>query len=148
MSLKTKLCSFGCNTVLYWNLEQNKYYELNTRKIHICPNRKNAPAATTTTKPKESSYTYNNNKTWTKTKEEKVPMSNSIEIIQGEPREIRMKYEYLSDLINTAKGRTHGSQSHIVGGKLAVIVYYEVPEGWRGNLQESMKQFKEKYPSL
>ena len=136
-SVKTKPCSYGCGTTIYWNTEQSKYYELNTRKQHFCPNRQqNAPS-----KPKQS--TTSTTSTWKpKEKEERPPMSNSIMLMQG-TKDVRQKYEYLSDLIIKAKGRVHGSQSHMVGGDLLIVVYYEVPEGYRDNVKESFKQFLE-----
>jgi len=139
--IKVKSCNQGCNTQIYWDVLNNQYNELNTKKKHICPNWNKSKSSSSTYKPKSQSQS-----TWTpKPKEEKVPMSNSLEVLEGKnPIWIRQQYEYLSDLINIAKGRVHGSQSNIVDKVLSVIVYYEVPEGYRGNVQESFKQFLQK----
>ena len=34
-----KSCSYGCNTHIYWNTSVNEYWEVSTKKKHICPNR-------------------------------------------------------------------------------------------------------------
>ena len=34
-----KSCSYGCNTQIYWNTSVNEYWEVFTKKKHICPNR-------------------------------------------------------------------------------------------------------------
>ena len=37
--IKPKSCSYGCGVEIYWNVEENTYFELYSRKKHICPNR-------------------------------------------------------------------------------------------------------------
>jgi hypothetical protein len=34
-----KSCTYGCNTQIYWNTATNEYWEVFTKKKHICPNR-------------------------------------------------------------------------------------------------------------
>jgi hypothetical protein len=34
-------CNYGCNTQIYWNGSVNEYWEVFTKKKHICPNRGN-----------------------------------------------------------------------------------------------------------
>jgi hypothetical protein len=37
----------------------------------------------------------------------------------------------LSDIVSEYNGKLHGSQSHINGNIISLVVYYEVPEGKR-----------------
>ena len=34
-----KSCNYGCNTQIYWNTSVNEYWEVFTKKKHVCPNR-------------------------------------------------------------------------------------------------------------
>ena len=34
-----KPCSYNCNTQIYWNTSVNEYWEVFTKKKHVCPNR-------------------------------------------------------------------------------------------------------------
>ena len=34
-----KPCAYNCNTQIYWNTATNEYWEVFTKKKHICPNR-------------------------------------------------------------------------------------------------------------
>ena len=62
-----KDCSYQCGTRIYWNTAENAYFEVFTKKKHICPNRSSNPAkptnttaaTTTNTKP-----TYYSKKPW------------------------------------------------------------------------------------
>lgn len=66
----------------------------------------------------------------------KQPLDNSLEILQGSPDTIIKQYEVLTDLIKEFKGKTHGSQSHnLPGNSLQIVVYYEVPEGMRDEIK-------------
>ena len=68
-------------------------------------------------------------------------MDNSLEILQGSSTDtIRKQYEVLADLIREYNGKTHGSQSHILSNNsIQLIVYYEVPEGMREEIKESLR---------
>jgi hypothetical protein len=51
-----KDCSYGCSTRIYWNTSENAYFEVFSKKKHICPNRvnksvTNTPTNGATTKP-------------------------------------------------------------------------------------------------
>ena len=103
-----KPCVYNCNTQIYWNTLENTYFEVFTKKKHICPNRvKNKPittnttAATTTNRP-----TYYNKFA----KQPKPKMSNSFELLTGPIETIQKKYEILSDLVTEHNGKVHGSQ--------------------------------------
>lgn len=63
-------------------------------------------------------------------------MSNSLKLLQGSILDIQKKYEILSDIVRDYNGKVHGSQSHIVANNLiSLIVYFEVPEGEREEVQ-------------
>src|SRR5687768_16699904 len=102
-----KSCVYNCNTQIYWNTSTNEYWEVFTKKKHICPNRSNnnTTAATTTNKP-----TYYNKKPFAGPKPK---MSNSLELFTGPITEIQKKYEILSDIVTEYTGKVFGSQSHI-----------------------------------
>ena len=62
-------------------------------------------------------------------------MSNSFEL-SGPISEIQKKYEILSILYSEYNGKVHGSQSHINGNIISLVVYYEVPEGKREEVKQ------------
>jgi hypothetical protein len=154
----SKYCAYGCNTKIYWNTLNNEYSEVLTKKKHFCPNRviysnKSAGVGTiennTSTKPTlykndfqnnySSKNNYNYKKSWPNSNN-KQPMDNSVEILEGSSDTIITQYETLSDLIKEFKGKTHGSQSHgLPNNSLQIIVYYEVPEGMRNEIKRMFK---------
>ena len=125
-NLYPKSCNYGCNTQIYWNSSVNEYWEVFTKKKHICPNRSNnakptnTTAATTNTKP-----TYYK-KPWS-SQQPKPKMSNSFEYLQGSITDIQTKYEILSDIVIEVGGRVHGSQRDRdpKTGLLDLLVYYK-----------------------
>ena len=154
----SKYCAYGCNTKIYWNTLNSEYSEVLTKKKHCCPNRaiysnKSTGAGTIdnniSTKPTlykndfknnySSKNSYNYKKSWPNSNN-KQPMDNSVEILEGSPDTIITQYETLSDLIKEFKGKTHGSQSHdLPNNSLQIIVYYEVPEGMRDEIKRKFK---------
>ena len=138
-------CVYGCNTRIYWNKSISEYWELLSKKKHICPKRSinnksvsispsNDGNTTTTIK----STNYNHKKTWPSKFNNKQPMDNSLEILQGPSDTVRKQYELLSDLIKEYNGKTHGSQSHILtNNSIQIIVYYEIPEGIREEVKRT-----------
>ncbi|MCC2647734.1 MAG: hypothetical protein K0S93_998 [Nitrososphaeraceae archaeon] len=42
-------CVYNCGIQIYWNSSVNEYWEVFTKKKHICPNRGNKSSGTTTT---------------------------------------------------------------------------------------------------
>jgi hypothetical protein len=62
-------------------------------------------------------------------------MSNSLELLSGPIEDIQKKYEILSDIITDLGGKTHGSQSHINGNNISLVVYFEVPLGKREDVK-------------
>ena len=127
---------------IFWNTLDNAYFEVFTKKRHLCPNRVNklpsvpnntsatVGAATTSIKP-----TYYNKKPWNT--QPKPKMSNSLELLTGPIDAIQKKYEILSDIVIVEyRGKVHGSQSPIVGNNsVQLIVYYEVPLGQRDEVK-------------
>lgn len=48
-NINPKSCVYGCGIQIYWNSSVNEYWEVFTKKKHICPNRGNKSSGTTTT---------------------------------------------------------------------------------------------------
>lgn len=137
--IKPKVCGLGCGRKIFWDVEKNCYIELMTKLRHNCPNKKErSDTGNTYSKP----YTqYAKKTTATATTAPAVKMGNSFEYFEGSPREVRQLYEKLSDLIKSANGKVHGSQSHNLGnGKISVVVYYEVPELSRLGVQDKIQK--------
>src|SRR3979409_1054680 len=101
-NINPKYCIYGCNTRIYWNTLTSEYWEVLTKKKHICPNRssnnnKSVAAAqinnNTTPKPTYSNNNYKNNynyaKSWSPKFNNKQLMDNSLEILQGSADTIR-----------------------------------------------------------
>ncbi len=65
-------------------------------------------------------------------------MSNSFELLLGPIDSVQKKYEILSDIVTKHNGKVHGSQSHINGNIVSLVVYYEVPEGKREELKNRL----------
>ena len=159
-NINSKNCVYGCNTKIYWNTLNSEYLEVLTKKKHFCPNRsidKNRSGGAATinnhisSKPpfykndRVNNYNSKNNYNYKKSgynSNNKQPMDNSLEILQGSPLTITKQYEVLSDLIKEFKGKIHGSQSHILqNDSLQIIVYYEVPEGMRDEIKGMFKTY-------
>ena len=73
--IRPKSCTYGCGVEIYWNTEENTYYELYSRKKHICPNlltyNKDSTSVPPATVSKPSYYTKepsNTNESTTKTR--------------------------------------------------------------------------------
>ena len=65
-----KSCVYNCNTQIYWNASVNQYWEVFTKKKHICPNRVNKSVTNTTNSPTggvSNKPTYYNQKPWSNT---------------------------------------------------------------------------------
>ena len=127
-----KECSYGCNTRIYWDNSQRTYLEVFTKQKHICPNRQQQPKPTVSTTATRPNY-YNRF-----TKQPKPKMSNSLELLSGSISEVQKKYEILSDIVSEYNGKVHGSQSHINGNLISLIVYFEVPEGKRNEVKQKL----------
>jgi hypothetical protein len=148
-----KPCVYNCGVQIFWNTATNEYWEVFTKKKHICPNRDNNKPVTANNKPSHfsnekpesinhTSYpaatstsntipTYYSKKPWTT--QPKPKMSNSFELLTGPIETIQKKYEILSDLVTEFGGKVHGSQRDRdpKTGLIDILVYYEVPLGQR-----------------
>ncbi|HYJ03108.1 MAG TPA: hypothetical protein VEW92_12930 [Nitrososphaeraceae archaeon] len=141
-----KPCVYNCGIQIYWNTATSEYWEVFTKKKHICPNRVNnkpvtsnnntfaavvgTAATTSNTKP-----TYYSKKPWNT--QPKPKMSNSLELLTGPIDTIQKKYEILSDLVIVEHGgKVHGSQSNVTNNSMQLIVYYEVPLGQRDEVKQ------------
>lgn len=141
--INPKSCSYGCSTRIYWNTTENAYFEVFTRKKHVCPNRSKSnvtQTTTSTTKP-----TYYSKKSYYATQQQPKPnMSNSFELLTGPIANIQRQYETLSDIVTEYNDKVHGSQSHIIptgNNGMQLITYYEVPEGQRDEIKRKFDQF-------
>jgi len=139
-----KPCIYNCGIQIYWSTLDNAYFEVFTKKRHLCPNRVNKPSvtsnnntsaavgeATTSTKP-----IYYSKKPWSTQLKPKT--SNSFELLTGPIDTIKKKYEVLSDIVTEYNGKVHGSQRDRdpKTGLLDLLVYYEVPLGQREEVKQ------------
>ena len=74
-------------------------------------------------------------------KQPKPKMSNSLELLQGQIQDIQRKYEVLSDIVSEYNGKVHGSQSHVNGNSISLVIYYEVPDGMRDEVKRKFNDF-------
>jgi hypothetical protein len=128
-----KDCSYGCNTRIYWNTSTSEYWEVFSKKKHVCPSR-----SVNNNKPMSVSWDTNTNRPFYNKKPwpQKPKMSNSLELISGPIDTIQKKYEVLSDIVSEHNGKVHGSQSHnVANNSLSLILYYEVPLGQRDKVK-------------
>jgi hypothetical protein len=144
-----KPCNYGCNTQIYWNSSVNEYWEVFTKKKHICPNRStNNKNKYSVTPPSNASkpYYYNNTRkasSFSASSNPKPKMSNSFEYLQGSIAEIQKKYETLSDIVTEHNGKVHGSQRDRdpKTGLIDLLVYYEVPLGQRDEVKRKFENY-------
>jgi hypothetical protein len=145
-NINPRPCVYNCGIQIYWNSSVNEYWEVFTKKKHICPNRINnnpitvntstAGAATTNTKSMYySKKPYNT--------QPKPKMSNSFELLTGPIDAIQKKYEVLSDIVSEYNGKVHGSQRDRdpKTGLIDLLVYYEVPLGQRDEVKRKFDNF-------
>jgi hypothetical protein len=135
-----KPCNYNCGTRIYWNTEENAYFEVFTKKRHSCPNRSNGnnKSLTQTTSGTNTKPSYYNKFA----KQPKPKMSNSLELLTGPIADIQKRYEILSDIVTEYNGKVHGSQSHIItNNSIFLVVYYEVLEGKREEVKQKYSNF-------
>jgi hypothetical protein len=156
-NINPRSCVYGCGIQIYWNTSVNEYWEVFTKKKHICPNRGNKLSGTTPTigtdgitppstaqKPryfnpyakKRTPYA----STFANQQLPKPKMSNSFEYLQGSIAEIQQKYEILSDIVTEYGGKVHGSQRDRdpKTDLIDLLVYYEVPFGKRDEVKNKL----------
>jgi hypothetical protein len=160
-NINPRPCVYNCGIQIYWNDSVNEYWEVFTKKKHICPNRGNKASRTiTTTITKDRGITpsstaqksrYFNPSARKRTpyasfenqQQSKPKMSNSFEYLQSSIREIQQKYEILSDIVMEYGGKVHGSQRDRdpKTGLIDLLVYYEVPFGQREEVKRKFNDF-------
>lgn len=145
--IRPKSCTYGCGVEIYWNTEENTYYELYSRKKHICPNivtyNKDSTSIPLATAARPSYYTKelsNTNEATTKI-QIKTKMDNSFELLEGSSNRVKRHYEFLSDVIRDCNGKIHGSHSHLSNNGICLIVYYKVPKGKRDEIKKKIGNY-------
>lgn len=48
-NINPKPCAYDCSIQIYWTTSANEYWNIFTKKKHICPNRRQKSSGTTTT---------------------------------------------------------------------------------------------------
>ena len=141
-NINPRPCVYGCGIQIYWNASVNEYWEVLTKKRHICPNIVSNKNKTSMTPPSNAPkpYYYNSTKKASFSSANPKPkMSNSFELLQGPIETIQKKCEILSDIVSENNGEVHGSQSPMISNNsMSLIVYFEVPQG-------RLKEFKRRF---
>src|SRR5688572_22023771 len=102
-----KPCVYNCNTQIYWNFATYEYWEVFTKKKHICLDRVNKPTTTTNTSAATpTKRPFYCKKRWS-SPQPKPKMCNSFELLQGSIDAIQKKYETLSDIVTEYGGKVH-----------------------------------------
>jgi hypothetical protein len=149
-NINPKPCVYNCGVQLFWNTATNEYWEVFTKKKHICPNRVNNKTSVTANTTNSVATTGNIKPTYYSKKpwntQPKPKMSNSFELLTGPIETIQKKYEILSDIVLEYNGKVHGSQRDRdpKTGFIDLLVYYEVPVGNREVVKQrySNEEFK------
>ncbi len=56
--INPKPCNYNCGTRIYWNNEENAYFEVFTKQKHNCPNRSNNKSNVVTQTTNAAKLTY------------------------------------------------------------------------------------------
>ncbi len=145
-NINPKPCVYNCGVQIYWNVATNEYWEVFTKKKHICPNRVNKPSVPSNTSSPPSTTTNTKPNYYSKkpgNSQPKPKMSNSFELWTGPIKSIQKKYEILSDIVTEYNGKVHGSQRDRdpKTGLLDLLVYYEVPLGKRDEVKRKFENY-------
>ena len=116
-----KPCVYNCGVQIFWNASTSEYWEVFTKKKHICPNRVNNKSVTTHnsisalvrstgTTTTNTKPTYYSKKPWNT--QPKPKMSNSFALLTGPIDSVQKKYEIFSDIVPEYNGKVHGLQSY------------------------------------
>ena len=140
-----KPCVYNCGIQIYWNTLDNAYFEVFTKKRHLCPNRvnklpsvpNNTSATVGATTTNNTKPTYYSKKPWNT--QPKPKMSNSFELLTGPIETFKRNMKFYQISITEYNGKIHGSQSHnVTNNSMQLIVYYEVPLEQRDEVKESL----------
>ena len=167
-NINPKPCAYGCSIQIYWTTSANEYWNIFTKKKHICPNRRQKSTTTTTTTttaaaaaaaagitpPSTTSKPHYYNLTVTKRtpytsfagqQQPKPKLSNSFELLTTGPKEnIQKQYEMLSYIVTEHERRVHGSQRDIDSktGLMDRLIYCEVPQGQREEVKQKFNNIR------
>ena len=160
-NINPKPCAYGCSIQIYWTTSANEYWNIFTKKKHICPNRRQKSTTTTTaaaaagiTPPSTTSKPHYYNLTVTKRtpytsfagqQQPKPKLSNSFELLTTGPKEnIQKQYEMLSYIVTEHGRRVHDSQRDIDSktGLMDLLIYYEVPQGQREEVKQKFNNIR------
>jgi hypothetical protein len=151
-NINPRSCVYGCGIQIYWNTSVNEYWEVLTKKRHICPNiisNKNKTSITPPSNASKPTYYNNTRKVSFSSTNPKPKMSNSFELLTGPIETVQKNYEGLSDIVTEYNGKVHGSQSHnVTNSNMQLIVYYEVPLGQRDEVKSKFENFIKKQTIL
>lgn len=119
-NINPKSCVYGYGIQIYWNTLVNEYWEVFTKKKHICPNRCYKSLGTTTEDGITPPSTAQKPRYYNSSAKKRIPyasfanpkpkMSNSFKLLQGSIANIQKLYEMLSDIVIGHNGKVHGSQ--------------------------------------
>jgi hypothetical protein len=109
-NINPRSCVYGCGIQIYWNTSVNEYWEVFTKKKHLCPNRENKSSGTTPTlgtdgitppsnSPKPHYYNpYARKRTpyasFSGQQQPKPKMSNSFELLQDSIADVQIKWVF------------------------------------------------------
>ena len=97
-NINPRHCVYGCGIQIYWNASVNEYWEVLTKKRHICPNIVSNKNKTSITPPSNAPkpYYYNSTKKASFSSANPKPkMANSFELLTGPIDTIQKKYDFV-----------------------------------------------------
>ena len=126
-NINPKPCAYDCSIQIYWTTSANKYWNIFTKKKHICPNRRQKSSGTTTTttadgiippsttqKPRYYNPSAKKRTPYTSFPNQQPKpklLSNSFELLTTSPKKIIQKqYEMFSYIVTEHGRRVHGSK--------------------------------------
>ena len=73
--INPKPCNYNCDTRIYWNVSESAYWEVFSKKKHVCPNRSNKITTTNnnTNNASNVNHSFYNKKPWV-SKTQKCPI--------------------------------------------------------------------------
>jgi len=112
-NINPKPYAYGCSIQIYWTTSANEYWNIFTKKKHICPNRRQK---STTSKPHYYNLTVTKRTPYTSFAGQQQPkpkLSNSFELLTTGPKEnIQKQYEMLSYIVTVHGRRVHDSKRY------------------------------------
>lgn len=125
-NINPKPCAYDCSIQIYWTTSANKYWNIFTKKKHICPNRRQKSSGTTTTtadgiippstaqKPRYYNPSAKKRTPYTSFPNQQPKpklLSNSFELLYYQSKKnIQKQYEMFSYIVTEHGRRVHGSK--------------------------------------